>query len=315
MLSVGISCKDNPIDSDAPFEAGPILFVSDKSGTWQLWSMNEDGSDVRQLTHDPNFPRSYAQWSPDGSKIAYASRDDRFGFNERSGAIYVMNADGTGRYKLTNAPVEAFSYPFDTNPVWSPDGKKIAFARLMPPEILGEADIFIIDIDGKNEQRITSNRNRDEVPAGWTPDGRYLLVDYADYSIRQAQFAFIDLQGNYVKILNDPDSSETGPRLSPDGLRIAFTRRGDLYLMDHNGSDRRKLYAEPLPVSTWREWAVAWSKDGTRILYNSEDYPIRPFENPPRNIFIIDTTGTKKVRITPFDYREANFYATSWRRR
>jgi Tol biopolymer transport system component len=315
---LGLSaCEDNgnPIVPEERFEAGPILFVSDKSGTSQLYSMNEDGSDVKQLTHDPNFPIGDARWSPDGSKIAYTSRDDRVDIRRISSAIYIMNANGTGKYKLTNPPVEAFSYPFDSAPVWSPDQRRIAFSRLMPPEVAGDFDIFVIDLNGQNEQKITSNRNLTEIVAGWTPDGRYLLVDYGDYSSGKSQIAFVDLEGNYVQIVSHPDSSETAPSLSPNGLAMAFTKRGALYVMDRDGANRRKLHLDPLPANILREWAISWSGDGTRILYNSEEYQLKPFENPPRNIFLIDTTGTTKAKITPFDYREAYFYATSWRRR
>lgn len=69
------SCKNNPIDSGGgfPTKAGPILFISDKSGTSQLYSMNEDGSNVQQLTSESTFPILDAKWSPDGSKIAVVS--------------------------------------------------------------------------------------------------------------------------------------------------------------------------------------------------------------------------------------------------
>ena len=74
-IYLSFSCKDNPIDPNDgfPVTAGPILFITDKSGTNQLYSMNKDGSDVQQLTSDPNFPIIDAKWSPDGSKIAVVS--------------------------------------------------------------------------------------------------------------------------------------------------------------------------------------------------------------------------------------------------
>ena len=305
--------KEAPVEQGNGFEAGPILFVSDKSGTWQLYSMNEDGSDVKQLTNDPNFPITDARWSPDGSKIVFTSRDDRIDPQQKSSALYIMNADGTGRYKLTNPPIEAFSYPADGSPVWSPDGKRIAFARLMPPEIAGETDVFVVNLDSKNERQLTSNRNLTEHPAGWTPDGLYLLVEYGDYLTGKSQIALLDFQGNYVRTLTHPDSSDRSPVFSPDGKSIVFTsREGNLHLMDEDGHNRRRL-----TEAVFLQFAVDFSADGSRILYNSWDKPTpgNPFENDPWNIVIIDTTGTKLVQITPFDYRQATFYATSWRRR
>lgn len=99
VISFVISCKDNPIDSDQRFEAGPILFVSVKSGSGQLYSMNEDGSDMKQLTRDPNFPIGDARWSPDGSKPLFVS-----GATDGTTRtyIYTVNIDGTGLRRLLN---------------------------------------------------------------------------------------------------------------------------------------------------------------------------------------------------------------------
>ncbi|MGB1377617.1 MAG: TolB family protein, partial [Miltoncostaeaceae bacterium] len=73
---------------------GRIAFSSNRTGNYEIYSMNPDGSDVRQLT---NSPRDDAQvaWSPDGTKIAFAS--NRTGNDE----VYVMNADGSGVVNIT----------------------------------------------------------------------------------------------------------------------------------------------------------------------------------------------------------------------
>ncbi len=155
----------------------------------------------------------------------------------------------------------------------------------------------------------TSDRN--PVSSSWTPDGRYLLI--ISYSEGKGRIAFIDLEGTYVKILTHPDSSDRSPILSPDGKSIVFTsRQGNLHMMDASGLNRRRL-----TEAVFLQFAVDFSADGSLILYNSWDKPTPaiPFENDPRNIVIIDTTGTKLVQIAPFDYRQATFYATSWRRR
>jgi len=69
--------------------SGPLLFVSDSSGTMQLYSMKLDGTDVKQLTDDPDFPITDAKWSPDGNKIALTSPMGRNG-----ATIFIVNADG-----------------------------------------------------------------------------------------------------------------------------------------------------------------------------------------------------------------------------
>ena len=75
--------------------------------------MNADGSEQRRLTSEA-WGGELA-WSPLGNKIAFVSRRDG------NAEIYVMNADGSGQRNLTRNTVG------DRNPVWSPDGRRIAF--------------------------------------------------------------------------------------------------------------------------------------------------------------------------------------------
>ena len=76
--------------------------------------MNADGSNVTRLTHNPGSD-AYPTWSPDGTKITWASR--KHGGNDE---IYVMNADGSNQTRLTDG-LE------NRHPDWSPDGRKIVF--------------------------------------------------------------------------------------------------------------------------------------------------------------------------------------------
>lgn len=308
------SCNVNDPGNNDRFNAGPILFVSDKSGTWQLWSMNEDGSDVTQLTHDPNFPITDARWSPDGSQIVYAVAYDS---QRRAKSLFIMNADGTKRYRLTNSPSPSIDY----SPIWSPDGKRVAFTRLSPG-VDGGTTIFIIDVDGKNERQLTSDRN--PVSASWTPDGRYLLISTISYSEGKGRIAFIDLEGNYVRTLTPEEAKDNAPLLSPDGQSIAFNSIGIrngvtgrfLHLMNSHGSNRRQLLLSIHPL----EWPIDWSPDGQRILCmtqdpNSRSVPSDPYSNFPQDILIVNVADGSVRTVTPFPHREAYSRATSWRRR
>ena len=82
--------------------------------------------------------------------------------------IYVMDADGNNQQRLTDNDF------YDTHPSWSPDGKRIAFISRRDGHFIGEGglstEIYVMDADGGNEQRLTNNRKRDSSPS-WSPDG------------------------------------------------------------------------------------------------------------------------------------------------
>ena len=92
------------------------MFVSWRDGNGEVYAMDADGSEPRNLTQHPAKDVRPA-WSPDGRSIAFVSRRDR------QSEVYVMNADGSRKRNLTRDRAS------DDYPTWSPDGRRIAFLR------------------------------------------------------------------------------------------------------------------------------------------------------------------------------------------
>lgn len=130
-----------------PGANGKMAFTSLRSGDFEVFVMNADGSGQTNLTNTTALD-SHPSWSPDGTRIAFNSdRDGNF-------QVYVMNADGSGQTNLTSNPAN------DSQPAWSPDGARIAFAT----DRDGNAEVYVMNADGSEQARLTSSPATDFEP-------------------------------------------------------------------------------------------------------------------------------------------------------
>jgi Tol biopolymer transport system component len=132
------------------------LDLVEPSGDEEIYVMNADGTNVRQLTSNADFD-SAPSWSPDGKQILFERAPAGTftpGTEAQEKDIYVMRADGTHVRRLTDSP------GLDEGPEFSPDATKIAFSSARD----GQQEIYVMDADGANPRRLTDNPARDESP-------------------------------------------------------------------------------------------------------------------------------------------------------
>ena len=170
-------------DAEATISAdgSRIVFTSTRDGDLDIYSMNADGSDVTKLTDEPGYDGG-PFFSPDGSQIVYRARypeseEELADYQAlladnlvRPGIldIYVMNADGSDKRRLTDNGAANFA------PFFHPGGEKVIFASNMNDTEGRNFDLFLINLDGTGLEQVTFSDEFESFPM-FTPDGRYLV--------------------------------------------------------------------------------------------------------------------------------------------
>lgn len=204
----------------------------------------------------PDYPSGYLlmpAWSPDATRIALT---DKSGNSE----IFIINADGTGLRNLTNDPLG------DSNPVFSPDGSEIIFAR----DFYGKMRLYRMDLNGGSQRRVTEKEGYDQ-GAAFSPDGATLAFsgDRETADSRGLDIYLLDFNNPAnEKRLTARRFHDGSPTFSPDGKRIAFVSGADgnaeIYLMNSDGTGLFRL------TNTKAEESVPqFSKDGGKLIFAS----------------------------------------------
>lgn len=182
------------------------------SALGRIHVMHPDGSDKMAVSPERHRAAQPA-WSPDGHYVAYV-HDPRCNDCAGDGELFVVDGHSTGATpaRLTDNDVH------DVNPVWSPDGERIAFVRARDDG----SDVFTMAADGSDVQRVTDLDGYAFVPR-WSPDGTEiaftLIVDVDDFHTR---LGVVDVATGEERLLTDVDRGGVAPDWSPDGGRIAF---------------------------------------------------------------------------------------------
>ena len=263
--------KGIPRSLDIEYAVKKIVFVSNKSGNEDIFSINLDGSELTRLTNAPGSDQ-YPAVSPDGKKIAYSATIGG------PWQIVVMNWDGSGKQQITSGP---YRHGF---PTWSFDGKYI-FLEIYIDE---NWEIYRMDSDGKNLKRLTTNPGIDD----WHPAAHpfeYKVIYESGPSGREDIF-IIDANGENMQKITKSDRRYRVPKFLIDGSKIIFmgfdnNNLPQVFAIDTNGENLSQITNSPGGAGI-----PGPSPDNKFIAYNGQ--------SNGKDIFIMNMDGSGQVQLT-----------------
>jgi TolB protein len=260
-----------------------IAFVSNRTGSPEIWVMDYDGFNQRPLTSygsESLTPR----WAPDNTRIAFTS--------------YLLGNPDLFMFSLeTNrrSPFPQFK-GLNTTPAFSPDGRRLAFCSSMS----GDPEIYISDVNGFNLQRLTFSSGVDISPV-WNPRTGNEIAFVSDRS-GTPQIYIMSADGTNVRRLTTLGGDASGPAWSPNGLFIAFhwrvTETGtyDIYVIEIATGRIIQLTHDAR-----RNEHPTWSPDGRHLAFEST-------RSGTRQVWRMLANGTNAVQLT----HQGRNWAPNW---
>ena len=282
MIAAAACC----LETNAQTNPGKIVFYREL--TWQLLAINGDGTGQTALTSGGDLRDSNPVFSPDGTKIAF----DR----NISGTpnVFVINSDGTHPVAIISAG-PAPSVSFSSDPTWSPDGSKLAFVGDLNG--VRRREIFVVNADGSGLAQLTTNVQLGSDSFGpiysldlnpsWSPDGSRIAFSSDRNGQSNAEIYVMNVDGTNQLRLTNNSTYDQYPAWSPDSQKIAFYSGfgNGINMMDRNGNNTVNI--------THDGFNPAWSPDGTKLAFNRYDPSTSKFQ-----IFTINIDGTNAAKVT-----------------
>jgi Tol biopolymer transport system component len=272
-----------------------VYSVLRKDGGADLWRMDRDGSNARQLAACPEAACVGPAWSPDGRRLAYERRNIWAGepnLDPQAARIWLLDL-----LELKAQPLFDYDVPLHT-PRWSPDAQRLA---LVSPLLPG---VEVRDLQSGETQQFG---NEWGAPPAWSPAGDrlvaadMLLIDEA-WLVRLVR---TDLDTGEQWDVSGPDDfvRDTSPAWSPPGGWIAFSRQHldeerwtpgrQIWLTRPDGSEAYEVVNQPMADL----YAATWRPDGGAIAYLATDLSASPQPRPDVSVWVFDLTTRRSERV------------------
>lgn len=205
-----------------------------------LWRANSDGSHPFQLTSPPFYPKSL-RWSPDGTRILFVDRTPR-GTN----GIYTVASDGgTPRQLLPNDTNN------ETDPSWSPDGKKIVYSTCPALGASSNSDLRILDLSSGQSALLPGSKGL--VAPHWSPDGKFISA----LTLDAMSMKVLSIESGKWSALNT--GSVAFPEWSHDSRYIYYLRwKGDATLVRMRPGDAEPEVVADVSTEHFTGFFTSW---------------------------------------------------------
>lgn len=263
-----------------------IAMVCDRTSKKEIYVMNFDGTDVKQVTRHRSISFSPA-WSPDGSKIAY-SLFNRHKNNVKNIDLYEFD------FKTETVRLLSNRKGINSGVAYSPDGKKLALTM----SFLGNPEIFLLNPDSNSVTRVTKSFGFDVDPA-WSPDGK--KIAFVSSRTGMPMVFSSSLDGSSVQRLTYAGRYNATPSWSPQNNKIAFAgwidKHFDVFIMNPDGTN-----IERLTKDQGNNEDPFFSPDGTLVAFSSN-------RTGQQNVYVMNIDGTFVKRLT---FGMGNCVAPKW---